>query len=50
MVNDLPVQIAPLLSVIFGGAREVVKPETTPPGATQLETVPVSAKVFNVPL
>ena len=40
----------PLTASVTVGADVVVNPLATPPGLTQLETVPVNANVFKVPV
>ena len=40
----------PLTAIVAVGADVVVNPLATPPGLTQLDVVPVSAKLTNVPV
>ena len=40
----------PVILISANGRAEVVKPDITPPGLTQLDVVPVNAKPKSVPL
>ncbi len=40
----------PFITIVTEGAEVVVNPLATPPGLTQLETVPVKVMLVNVPV
>jgi hypothetical protein len=51
IVNDFPLQMVPLDAEITGPTYAVtVLPDVTPPGLTQLEVVPLKAKLVSVPV